>query len=226
MPHNYYLCFCQETTTKKDVHSTRFFFQTSSGRPACHFFYPASSFLSTSSLVHTWPYHEISRFQSLSDADECESSPCKQNGKCHVSGSSYTCDCTAHWEGYTCNSKYSNMSHNSVMNRKIESHDAEAYSMQTNFRGVYCKNAKLIGYLTNSKQSHSDFRAKLCYAANNWKWWLILWRSMEGSLSQAPRSVPDSGAVRALVNWLASQSSQPVSALRQKTGIHLPGFAA
>ncbi|CAH3023105.1 unnamed protein product [Porites evermanni] len=35
-------------------------------------------------------------------ADECESSPCKNNGKCHLYGGSYKCLCEEHWEGPRC----------------------------------------------------------------------------------------------------------------------------
>lgn len=41
----------------------------------------------------------------LSDEDECVSDPCQRDGKCHVDGTSYKCECTGAWEGTTCSSK-------------------------------------------------------------------------------------------------------------------------
>ena len=45
-------------------------------------------------------------FQFLSDADECESSPCKYDGKCHLYDDSYKCECEGDWQGPSCESKF------------------------------------------------------------------------------------------------------------------------
>lgn len=34
--------------------------------------------------------------------DECVSDPCQRDGRCHVDGTSYKCECTGAWEGTTC----------------------------------------------------------------------------------------------------------------------------
>lgn len=53
------------------------------------------------------PYiFHFSCFELLLDADECGSSPCKYNGKCHLYGGSYKCLCEGDWEGPSCESKF------------------------------------------------------------------------------------------------------------------------
>lgn len=38
----------------------------------------------------------------LSDVNECDASPCHNNGTCINNAGSYICTCAAGWEGYNC----------------------------------------------------------------------------------------------------------------------------
>lgn len=59
------------------------------------------------SCCETFIYRYIQRFLSLDlnvfvDKNECEVSPCQNNGTCINNDGSYSCDCSAGWTGHDC----------------------------------------------------------------------------------------------------------------------------
>ena len=78
----------------------------------------------------------------ISFTDPCESSPCKNGGKCNSENGEWKCDCTSQYFGLNCENKRNPCQYIKCLNGGTcvpTSDNAISCSCQSGFQGAFCK---------------------------------------------------------------------------------------